>query len=194
MSGFGGSQVKSVAGKMRSNRGQQTAEFGAAIVILVTCIFVPMIDLAIVPVRYGLAQNIVASYARKLGLSEKFSQAVAESQSDDLKDQLLKLGGVRLKQIDVQMVAASSKDEGAQTAADRPGGLGRDWLPDGSRCPCNYSLEVKVICGIEPLILLNIGGSAVTGLNAPFKTTLLGRSQWENLGRNPASGEFYLNE
>jgi hypothetical protein len=179
----------------RKQSGQQAAEFGAALVILVVCIFLPLIDLAIIPIRYGLAQSLVGNYVRSLSLSENASQAFEKVENDeDFRAQLVKIGGVQPKNIQLQIVSTSSNGDGAQSVSDKPKGFAAEWLPDGSNCPCTYSLDLKVVCEIEPVVLLKVGGGEIPGLNAPFTVTLLGQSQWENLGRNPVSSEFYINE
>jgi hypothetical protein len=62
---------------IRSNKGQQISEFAAALVLLVLCFFIPLLDLGIMPVRYFLSQELIASYARKLSLCESLSQSFA---------------------------------------------------------------------------------------------------------------------
>src|ERR1700721_3009997 len=86
---------------IRSNKGSaQISEFAAALVLLVLCLFVPLLDLGIMPVRWFLAQEIISTYARKLSLCESLSQAYAVMDADpSLESQLVHLGGGEPKNI-----------------------------------------------------------------------------------------------
>jgi hypothetical protein len=184
--------------RVRSRTGSHIVEFAAGICILVGFVIVPLIDLAVLPVRWMLAQELVNDYTRKLALSENFSQSFERLHADpSLKTRLQKLGGVLVRDVDLQMrisrVAAQSttRDE---IVWNRPLNLPAAWLPDGAKSPCAYSLELLVHASIAPAIIFPIEGISVPGLTCPVPVVISASHTWGNLGRNPSTGNFFVNE
>lgn len=177
----------------RAPTGGHIAEFGAALVILTTIILIPLLDLVVVPVRWMMAQNIANSYSRKLALCESFSQSCHMIESEPfLKEQLLHLGGVTVQSVD--MFLRISKPSGDFVLIDTPGQIPPDALPDGETPHCLYSIQLNVKLLISPAILVHWSGQSIPGLTAPIPIMINASHEWENLGRNPATKEFFLNE
>ncbi|MBI4533031.1 MAG: hypothetical protein HY711_03710 [Candidatus Melainabacteria bacterium] len=176
-------------------KGQQAAEFAGAITILVLCIFLPLMDLVVVPVRVGLATASVNSYVRELSRLDRLSQAFEMLDTDPRwKTSLARLGGVSAKTARLSLVVDSIDELGMHANLDGPRAVPAEWLPDGAHCPCNFMLSLQVHAEIFPLVTVPIGGVHVPGLNAPFQVVLNSQAAWENLGRNPATQEYFLNE
>jgi len=184
--------------RKRSQRGSQLVDFAAALFLLVFFVFVPLIDLTIVPVRWMLAKEIVANYARKLAACESLSQAYQVMNADpSLETRLLHLGGVSLDSIDMHLRITRVflySDHEEVFLVKEPGAVPPDWKPNGKKAPCIYAIEIEVKSQIAPAILLPKGGTVIPGLNAPIPITLTASANWENMGRNPVTKEFFLNE
>jgi hypothetical protein len=178
----------------RAQLGSQIAEFGAAIVLLTTFIVIPLLDLVIVPVRWMMAQEIADAYCRKLALCESFGQACENFKSQpELPSVLKKLSGVSEQSSSMRLRISQVTGSGVHYV-EVPGEISPEWLPDGANAPCLYSLELNVKVLISPAILFRSTGQQIVGLSAPFPVTIKASHEWENLGRNPATREYFLNE
>lgn len=176
-------------------RGQQTVEFAGALAVLILCVALPMLDLCIIPIRSGLAASIVNNYAKQLSLAEKYSQA--KTQLDDpevLFKRLKAVGGVNPQKSELSLIVESSREIGNQTKVVAPGGIPANWQPDGTSCPCTYTLNLKVAAEVSPLILVPLVGAKVPGLSVPISTTYSANAPFENLGRDPITQEYFVNE
>jgi hypothetical protein len=174
--------------------GQQTVELACVLVILVV-VLVPLINIGIIPLRFELARRAVGAIARKLSVSDKFSDAIKDVQEgSELSNALNGIGGVHLNSVDLVLSIISQKASGQEKTVDHPGEIPADWLPDGSQSPCNYFLHLKVHTDINPLMTSKLAGQSVPGLNKSLSLTIEEVAHWENLGRDPATGEFYVNE
>jgi hypothetical protein len=181
--------------KRRSQTGSQIAEFGAGLVLLSTLILIPLLDLVIVPVRWMMAQDIVNAYTRKFALCESLNESWRMLNAEPtLTEALEKLGGVSVKSEDlsVRVSTASSADEVLRLRL--PAQIPADWLPNGSKAPCVYSLETHVDLEIAPAVLMRDFGARIPAVSSPIPIAVSSSHAWENLARNPASGEYFLNE
>lgn len=180
---------------IRSNKGAQIAEFAAALVLLVLLFFVPMLDLGILPVRYFLAQELISTYARKLSLCESLSQSYAVMDADpSLESRLIHLGGVQPKAINLRLVITQTNDPHERIVITEPRKIPKEWLPEGRKNPCEYILELSCDCQIAPAILLRYGGIHAMGLTDAVPFRIGATSPWENLGRNPITKGYFINE
>lgn len=180
--------------KSRGAKGQQITEFGAALVLLFLIFFMPMLDLGILPIRWFLSREIVANYARKLSLCETYSQALSMLNADpSMETQLIRLGGVKPRNIRCDLIVSSVRS-GERFVVTQPRTVPGQWLPNGSRAPCDYAMEVAADVDISPVFLVNIGGGKIPGLNCPVSFTIAAEANWENLGRDPVTKVFFLNE
>lgn len=182
----------------RTQTGSQIVEFSAALILLVFFAFIPLLDLTIVPIRWMLAQELVNEYARKLALCESFHQSYRTMAADpSLSTRLHRLGGVYVQSLDLRMRISRvfNYPHAPETleVAD-PTQIPADWLPDGAKAPCAYSLELNVSCFVSPAILLSDKGMSVPGLTKPFSFLITATHEWENVGRDPVTGKFFLNE
>ena len=184
----------------RAPRGAAIAEFAPALIILVAFVVIPLLDLTIVPIRWMLGHEIVNDYARKLALCEKFSQSISIMNADpSLKSRLEKLGGVQVEQIDLTMRVSRvlpSGGDGEILVVTRPGSIPPAWLPDGRKAPCSYGINLEVRARISPAVKLakNPGDVSVPGLNDSILLVISSSHEWENFGRDPRNGRYFLNE
>lgn len=179
----------------RRRKGQQQAEFAAAFTVLIVVILIPLINLAAVPMRLGLAQAVVKDTVKSLARSEKFSEAVKYLNDGTMSGRLTGLGGVEAKQIDLTLRLTKVTQTDQSISVSKPGSIPKSWLPDGAN---NTSIQVqlvlKVQADISPMLLMSGIPAKIPGLTIPFSTNLEEYAAWENLGRDPNSGEFFLNE
>lgn len=179
----------------RNNYGAQMVEFAAALVVLLICILLPLLDFAVIPVHWLLSQEIVTHYAHRLAISQKFSQALAMLDADDsVTNQLLHLGGVKPQAINCCLVISQSQPPFETFVADSPKRIPPAWLPGGGKSPCNYEIKLSVQAEFSPLIVVKIFGTKIPGLTQPFTGVIEAKSAWENYGCDPATGQFYMNE
>lgn len=181
--------------KIRRNKGQQITEFAAALILLVFLFFIPLLDLGIMPVRYFLAQELIGTYARKLSLCESLSQSFAVMDADpSLETRLIRLGGVQPKNIVLRLVVTQNNPPNERVVVTEPRKVPKEWLPEGPKNPCEYILELSVDCQISPAILLRYMGVSAIGLTEPVPFRISATSPWENLGRNPITKGYFINE
>ncbi len=186
-------RVAKLSGK-RQNAGQQIPEFAAALVLLVLLFFVPLLDLGIMPVRYFMSQQLIQQYARRLSHCETLTQAYAEMNADpSLRNRLIKLGGVTPKNIEIHLSIATVSVPVQKIDVIKPKTIPRDFLPDGKLSPCEYILEIAANVEVSPAIMMSFEPK-VMGLSKPVSFTLRADSPWENLGKNPVTKVFYMNE
>ncbi len=184
--------------KRSNQRGSQLPEFTAAIVMLVFVVFIPMLDLIILPVRWILAHEIVSTYSRKLALCETFSEAYETMQADpSMATRLYMLGGVTVESVKMDLRVArvfAVPHIEEFTIVEFPNIVPKEWLPDGPKNPLHYTLELTVSTKIAPAVLLDTKGVAIPGLTCPVPITITASHEWENLGRNPLTGKYFLTE
>src|SRR5208283_178789 len=89
---------------LRRQNGSQIVEFAAAIILLITFVLFPCLDLVIVPIRWMMAQELIDSYVRTLSMCETFSESLHMLDSDpSLRTRLLRLGGVQVESLSLRL-------------------------------------------------------------------------------------------
>lgn len=171
------------------------SEFAAAIFLLLTCIVIPLIDLAAIPIRWALGRSIVAERVHNLAGSETLGAALEQfSQDRTLDKAMADIGGTTVQWSELTLTATSIRRPDQAVTVARSGMLPSEWLPDGARSPCAYQLGLTVRADIAPLIMVKIPNVNIPGLTRPLSIPFHDASSWENLGRDPLSGQFYVNE
>jgi hypothetical protein len=177
--------------------GSQIAEFAPALVVLAAFVFLPLVDLAIVPIRWMMAQEIVNAYSRKLALCECFSQSLQVMQADpSLSTRLIQIGGVTLSSVGASLRIArifNRPHAEESIVVAMPGEIPAEWLPNGAKAPCTYALDVQAQAMMSPAILLS-SSVKVPGLTAPIPINITASHTWANLGRNPFTRKYFVNE
>lgn len=123
------------------------------------------------------------------------SKAVsAEEGKASIRERLSKIGGITIRSSELTLTIESQKRQGEIKVVSEAGSISRDWLPDGPFGPYIYRLDLSVNCDISPLVVVALPNPKIPGLTAPFAMQYHETSVWENTGRDPVSGEFYVNE
>jgi hypothetical protein len=151
-------------------------EFGAALVLFVGFILVPLISLSSIPGRYLLCQGVLNDFAIQLSHCEKPSEAQALVQKASWKSRL-SAAGIKVTNERLALVAVTS--DGTKQISQQPGqAWPKEWLPDSAnpQDPFVYSLKLSCTCQI-----------AIPGVASPLSLPLVGISHWENLARDPKS-------
>ncbi len=174
----------------RSKRGGTVAEFGMTFIVLVCFFFIPLVNLGFIAARYLLAQGIVAECTHRMALSEKRSDSYALLSSDPRWRQFLTKCGVSIEESKLQLIVCG-KTSGDQVVVAQGAPVTSQWLPEGSKGPCVYMMELRVKAKMMPVYK---GGPSIPGINTPLDVDFAGRSVWENLACNPDSKEYYINE
>jgi hypothetical protein len=178
--------------RKRRSDGHVIAEFAPALAILAIMVFIPLLDLTIVPIRWTLAQQLVDDYARKLALCETFSEALATMRAEpSLHQRLEHIGGIQTKALDVQLQISDASE--TITVSD-VGKIPAAWLPSGTHRVCTYTLCVKAQSLLSPAILFQTGNEKIPGLSAPIPLEITASHQWGNLAVDPITRNFYINE
>lgn len=181
----------------RTQTGSQISEFGVGLIILIL-ILIPLLDFVVVPVRWMMAQEIVNNYARKLAMCETLSQSYATMEADpSLKVLLQNIGGVDVKSIDmhVRISRTSTLETKAESyIVSQPGRIPAAWLPGVDNQPRLFSLELSVHSNMYPTVLMPGFILSVPGITAPIPMVVTASHEWGNLGRNPRTGNYFINE
>jgi len=177
---------------LRNFRGSLIAEFGPALFLLIFCFVIPLLDLGMLPIRYGLTYAAATNAVSKLALANKASDANRMLQTDTWWTSFLGKCGIDVEQKQLAMVVINKKGSGQVFATDQPGSIPSALLPDGPDGPGAYILRLSIKADISPLLVMS--GRGIPGLTSPVPITLQTSSVWENLGRDPDTTEYYLNE
>lgn len=184
--------------RRRTQSGSQISEFGVGLIILVVFILIPMLDFVVVPLRWMMAQEMVNNYARKLAMCETLSQSYATMHADpSLKDLLQHIGGVDVKLIDMHLRISRLSTLKTQTESyivNQPGRIPAAWLPVADNQNRLFSLELTVHSYMHPAVLLPGLPLRIPGITAPIPMLVTASHEWGNLGRNPRTGNYFINE
>jgi len=174
--------------------GYQISEFAVSLLFLMGCVVLPLINLSVIPVRYGLGHSCVSTWVQAKAQAESLGQALQNDGQAVLLTSLEKIGGIKVKSSKLALLVESAKLQGQTKIITRAGTIDKDWLPDGPLGPYVYRLDLETDCEISPLVVLPLPNVKVPGLTSPFSVNFHETAVWENTGRDPATGEFFVNE
>ncbi len=170
-------------------------EFGAALWLLMGCIVLPLLNLAIVPLRFGLGKSIVGNEVRHLAQCETFGEALkGVSTASPAMVALKNIGGIEVISTHLSLQAESESDKTKVHAIDEPHQMPPSWLPNGGGAPYLYLLDLKVEVNIFPLVSSPYPHFRIPGLSGPIPIQFHEVASWENLGSDPVTGEYCLNQ
>jgi hypothetical protein len=177
----------------------------------VFCVLIPLFDLVVISLRYGLASSVIEDYGVTLSRKERAKDAFTQvTDNNELAEQLRSIGGIEVKsqQLELKINKMNPDDKTAQSATNdsdidgrqitvnSPGRIPKAWLPDETKGTCTYTLKLIVDAEIAPALTLksNQWRVPIAGLTTPMHVTFAKQSQWENLGRDPVTSEYFINE
>ncbi len=164
-------------------------EFAAAFTVFICCLLVPMINVSVIPLRYVIAFAMVQEMTHKLAKCETRGQAIKQANEIVNSQDFAQRFGVTIGTSDLAILCKGQNGDLAVFQEANP--LPPTWLPGGQRSQCNYLLQVQTPVDIPPLFC---GGPKITALTAPIKLNIVTTAPWENLGCDPATQKFYINE
>lgn len=180
--------------RRRTKRGSALTEFGPALTIFVLCFFVPLIDLGFLPVRCGTAYGTVDQCVHRISRSETMSEAWSRLNNDNWWSTFMKKCGITIDSKELALKIVSKEDKDKKVVVPFGSAVPADWLPNGPNGPCIYYLQLTVNTHIEPFFRLNFFGLGVPGLTEPAPMQFMSSAAWENLGRNPDTDKYFMNE
>lgn len=167
---------------MRRVTGSTIAEFGPAFFILIIGVLVPLLYLIWLAAQYSTAQAVLSEFTEKLAHAESRSHAYKMLANDTAARDFLAKMGVQVKEPELLIVATSpGSTEELNVKQGDP--VPADWLPGSGKEGKAYFLELKTTLKI-PIALFN----------HPIDIDYRGRAVWANLGSNPETEEYYINE
>ena len=175
----------------RNKNGSSLTEFGPALIVFICMFLIPVIDISFVPLRYLISQGVLNEITHRLAVVEKRSEAYTKLNTDLWWRNFLSNCGVEVSNPKLKLLICG-KNETDKLTLNAGADVPDQWLPEGSKGPCVYSLELEADCAISPLYKGESGG--IPGFNSPITFKMQSRSQWENLGRNPRTTEYFINE
>ncbi|MBY0552456.1 MAG: hypothetical protein K2W95_34565 [Candidatus Obscuribacterales bacterium] len=187
------------AAPARKERGSQIVEFGASIGIFFACILLPLLDFGIIPVRWLMARELITKATRQISYCETFSQALAKPKLDGaLVDDLRRLGGVEVDHLSVTLkisrIPKNAGDSVESITVRAPHEIPQEWLPNGSKAPCTYTIGLEAGLMMSPALVFQAGSLPMPGVNAPILFKINAMREWEHSGRDPVTGKFFINE
>lgn len=161
---------------VRRQSGFQLVEFGTALWILIGAILVPLLSIALFVVRVSMVQYSADRLVARLARSESFSQACAGAREARAATGENSLGLDNLK---LSLLISTGNE--SSVAFTQPGSIPANLLtPDNAH---NYTLHLDGDINVE----------VIPG-QGPVKVHIGSNATWENLGRNPITKQFYVNE
>ncbi len=165
-------------------------EFSGALIIFILFIFAPLIDIGILPVRYLIAHGTIAEMTHRMSVCEKRSEAQSLLKANTWWTDFLAKCGVSVHNTEASFVIVG-KGGNDKTKVILGNALSDDQLPNGNKGPFMYSLQLNCDCDIAPLFNAQAG---LPGFTSPITFHMNSQAQWENLGRDPQSSLYYINE
>lgn len=173
----------------RRQSGSAMTEFSGAMIIFILFIFTPLLNIGILPVRYLIAHGIMTEMTHRMAVCEKRTEAGKLLKTNSWWTSLLSACGVAVKNPSVALLIVDKSN--GKTSLPLETALSNDQLPNGAQGPFMYSLQLSADCDISPLFN---AGAGLPGFTKPVTIHLTSQAQWENLGRNPETTLYYINE
>ena len=177
----------------RQARGSNVVEFSACIVIIFFALLVPMIDLGTMLTRWATASQVVSAWTASIAKERKLSTAFNRlTEGSEFTESVKGPTGISISQVEPSLIACPVGRPENCIEVVTPGRLPKRWLPNAGQF--TYLIRVAVEADVEPLLAISFFGLKVPGLTTSTHIRMVGESNWENLGRDPASKEFFINE
>ncbi len=176
----------------RDNSGSNTVEFTYCLIFIFFVIMLPLVNYGTFMARWSISSQVVSAWASSLAKKRKLSEAFNRVRDQDFADAVTKSSGVKIKTITPALLVSRVDRPTEIFKLTTAGKLPSNWQPNSGRF--DYTLQVVVTADIEPLVTVQLLGFKVPGLTESAEVVMSGTSLWENMGRDPNTTEFYLNE
>jgi hypothetical protein len=174
----------------RNQRGSLMTEFAAAFVLFTCCLMIPLVNISVIPVRYVISFAMVSEVTRKLAIAETRSQAMTLASQAAFYQGFAKQFGITMEPPILSLICKDQNSAMMIFPGRKP--IPAVFLPGGSRSNhCNYLLKTETSVQIPPLFCI---GPRIPALTSPISFNISATAPWENLGCDPATREFYINE
>ncbi len=177
---------------VRNSRGSNTVEFTYCLVFIFFVILLPFANYGTFMARWGISSQTVNAWTQNMAKKRRLSDAFAVVQDEAFATAVRNPSGIVVKSITPCMVISQVEDPSKFIEIETPGKIPTGWLPDAGNY--EYTLQVRLIAQIDPLVTVQLFGLKVPGLTEPADVKMTGSAPWENKGRDPRTTEFYLNE
>lgn len=167
-------------------------EFVYCLVFIFFVILIPLINYGTLLTRWAMANQIVESWTRGLAKKQKMSQAFDRVLESDFVEAVRKPTGVRIKKVEPSLIISKVNDPTQFLAVNVPGRIPKKWLPNGGNY--EYTIQIAVDSEIDPLISFQLFGLEIPGLTKAADVRMVNTCLWENMGRDPVTTEYFLNE
>jgi hypothetical protein len=179
-----------VISRRRNERGSLMTEFASAFVLFTCCLMIPLVNISVIPVRYVISFAMVAEVTRKLSIAETRSQAITLASQPAFYQTFANQFGINMQAPTLSVICKDQNSEMMIFPDKKP--IPAAWLPGGSRGNhCNYLLQTATTVEIPPLFCV---GPRIPCLTSPMLFNISATAPWENLGCDPSTRQFYINE
>ncbi len=176
----------------RNSTGSNMVEFVYCLVFIFFVILIPLINYGTLLTRWAMANQIIESWTRGLAKKQKMSQAFDRVLESDFVEAVRKPTGVRIKKVEPSLIISKVNDPTQFLAVNVPGQIPKKWLPNGGNY--EYTIQIAVDSEIDPLISFQLFGLEIPGLTKAADVRMVNTCLWENMGRDPVTTEYFLNE
>lgn len=185
------STIRSISYR-RNSTGSNMVEFVYCLVFIFFVILIPLINYGTLLTRWAMANQIIESWTRGLAKKQKMSQAFDRVLESDFVEAVRKPTGVRIKKVEPALIISKVNDPTQFLAVNVPGRIPKKWLPNGGNY--EYTIQIAVDSEIDPLISFQLFGLEIPGLTKAADVRMVNTCLWENMGRDPVTTEYFLNE
>ncbi len=142
-----------------------------------------------------MAQEIIKGFSRQLAFCESFSESEKLINCPpSLVHRLDAVGGLKVQSVKLCLKIARVFHPEDFVLVAEPRKVPEAWLPEHANAPSTYTLLLEVKLLLSPAMLFSDGAGSLPGVTSPIPIMISASHQWENLGRNPETGMFFLNE
>lgn len=142
--------------------------------------------------RWAISSQIVSSWTNNLAKKRKLSEAFNLVATDEFNAAVANPTGVKVKSAKPALIVSRIDDPSKSIEVGIPGKIPAIWQPDAGNF--EYTLQVVVLAQVDPLVTVQFFGMKIPGLTEPAEVVMSANALWENMGRDPITTEFYVNE